>query len=299
MLQKHAREMWSKTKSPVWLVAALSGLGLRLQDDKELYDAANTISESSPAYLTCKFYVIDSLLSNGNRAEARKVLQPILAATNLPPTTRNLFSMQMAASSESMPEYLKYSVLNAPEVVGSSSDLVSTKFQQREAVNIFQTDTPALDSDMAADMSRNAPFSTWMQFAQSQNIPAGFKPVIVRTAWTRAQLLQKNNEATKLEPVLAATNPSLAAAVTKIKKCARWSVRVSSPQLVWCCEITDFRHISEVVLNATANHLENSTITTIIFGSPLQTMKSHRIRTTTTPTTRWLVMWAIVKYETR
>ncbi len=214
---KHAREMWSKTKSLVWLVAALSGLGLRLQDDKQLYEAANTISEGAPAYLTCKFYVVDSLLYSGKRAEARKILLPILAATNLPPTTRNLFSMQMAASSESLPEYLKYSVLNAPEILGSSSALVSTKFQKREATNVYQTDTPALDSDMAADMSRNAPFSTWMQFAQSQSIPAGFKPVIVRTAWTRAQLLQKSNEASKLEPVLAATNPSLAAAVTKIK----------------------------------------------------------------------------------
>lgn len=214
---KHAREMWGKTKSAVWLVAALSGLGLRLQDDKELYDAANSISESSPAYLTCKFYVVDSLISSGKRVEARKLLQPILAASNLPPTTRNLFSMQMAASSESLPEYLKYSVLNAPEILNSSSDLVSTKFQKREAANVFQTDIPALDSDMAADLSRNAPFSTWMQFAQSQNTPAEFKPVIVRTAWIRAQLLQKNNEAAKLEAALAATNPSLTSAVNKIK----------------------------------------------------------------------------------
>lgn len=214
---KHAREMWGKTKSNVWLVAALSGAGLRLQDDKELYDAANNIPETSPAYLTCKFYVVDSLIANGKREEARKILTPILASTSVPPTTRNLFSTQMAAASESLPEYLKYSVLNPPEILSSNNDLVSPKFLKLEAANSFQTETPALDADMAADMSRNAPLSTWMQFAQSQNIPAKFKPVIVRTTWTRAQLLQKTNEAAKLESTLAASNPSLAAAVTKIK----------------------------------------------------------------------------------
>jgi hypothetical protein len=78
---------------------------------------------------------------------------------------------------------------------------------------------------MAADISKNAPLSTWMQFAQSQNIPVKFKPVIVRTAWTRAQLLQKNNEAAKLENALAASNPSLATAVTKVKNAPDGSAR--------------------------------------------------------------------------
>ncbi len=214
---KHAREMWSKTKSAVWLVAALSGSGLRLKDDKELHDAANTVAASSPAYLTCKFYIIDSLISNGKREEARKLLQPILASANLPPTTRNLFSTQMAAASETLPEYLKYSVLNPPEVLASSTAVVSPKFRKLEGSNVFQTEAPALDLDMAADMSRNAPFATWMQFAQNQNTPIKFKPVIVRATWTRAHLLEKKSEAAKLDAALAATNPSLAAAVNRIK----------------------------------------------------------------------------------
>ncbi len=214
---RHAREMWGKTKSPAWLVAALSGSGLRLQDDKELYSAANNTPSSSAAYLTCKFYVVDSLIASGKREEARKILAPILSGANLPPTARNLFSTQMSAASESLPEYLKYSVLSPPEILSSNNDLVSAKFVKRESFNGFQTETPALDADMAADLSKNAPLSTWMQFAQSQNTPARFKPVIVRAAWTRAQLLEKSSEAAKLESALAATNPSLAAAVAKVK----------------------------------------------------------------------------------
>lgn len=214
---KHAREMWSKKKNDVWLVAALSGLGVRLQDDKELYDAAIKTPESSPAFLTCRFYVIDSLISQGKREEARKLLTPIMAATNLPPSSRNLFSMQMAAASSSISDYLKYSVINPPEILQSNNDLVSSKFYKLEGANVYQTEAPGLDKDCALDLSRNAPMSTWMKFAQSQPASSKFKAVAVRSAWTRAQILQKEADAAKLENDLAATNPTLAAAVTKIK----------------------------------------------------------------------------------
>lgn len=214
---KHAREMWAKTKSPVWLVAALSGFGLRLHDDQELYRAALNTPDSSPAYLTCRFYVIDSLIAQGKRDEARKLLKPVLSATNVPPSSRNLFSSQMAAASETLSEYLKYSVLNPPEILDSSNDLVSRKFAAMEASNVFQTDTPGLDTASAKDLSRNAPLSTWMQFAQSQSPTSKFKPIIVRTAWTRAQVLQRPDLAAKLENDLASSNPTLAAAVNKIK----------------------------------------------------------------------------------
>lgn len=222
---KHAREMWSKTKGTVWLVAALSGMGLRLSDDRELFDAAMKTPETSPAFLTARFYVIDSLISAGKRDEARQLLRPILAATNLPPSTRNLFSTQMAAASQSLSDYLKYAVLNPPEILSSSNDLVSQKFKQLESAQTFQTETPALDTPMALDLSRNAPLSTWMRFAQSQSTSPRFKPVIVRAAWTRAQMLQKPNEAAKLESALATTNPSLAAAVAKIKNSAEGPAR--------------------------------------------------------------------------
>ncbi len=222
---KHAREMWGKTKSAPWLVAALSGMGLRLNDDKELFDAAMNTPQSSPAFLTARFYVIDALITSGKRDEARKHLTPLLARINLPPTTRNLFSTQMAAASQSLPEYLKYAVLNPPEILSSSNDLVSKKFTQLESAQHYQTETAALDTVSALDLSRNAPLSTWIQFARDQAVSARFKPVIVRAAWTRAQMLQKANEAAKLETLLASTNPSLAPAVAKIRSSAEGPAR--------------------------------------------------------------------------
>jgi len=213
----HARQMWAKTKSPVWLVAALSGWGLKLQDDQELYKAALDTPRTSSAFLTCRFYLIDSMISRGKRDQARKLLQPILLDEKLPPTARNLFSAQMAAASETLVDYLKYSVLNPPEILYSSSDLVSRKFVALEASDAFHTEASALDTASAHDLSRNAPLSTWMTFAQSQKANAKFKPIVVRTAWTRAQILERPDLAATLENDLALSNPGLAAAVNKVR----------------------------------------------------------------------------------
>lgn len=120
---------------------------------------------------------------------------------------------------------MKYAVLNPPEVLDSTAALVSAKFSQYESSDIFQTETPAFDANVARDISRNAPLSVWMSFAQSQNLPAKFKPVFLRTAWTRAQLLQQSDDAADIADEVGASNPKLAAALAKVKTAPAGSAR--------------------------------------------------------------------------
>ncbi|MBA3857882.1 MAG: hypothetical protein C0507_13340 [Cyanobacteria bacterium PR.3.49] len=212
----HALAMWRKKNSELWLVAALMTNGLRsnLQD---LYDAATNVASNSPAYATCRFYLADFLLTKTDRHAVKKALMTIWSMKTLPPSTRNLFSMQMAAACYTPGDYLKYSVLNPPEVLQSTTALVSPKFAQLASADNFQTETPTFDLNVAQDLSRNAPLSTWMSFAQSQNLPAKFKPAYLRAAWTRAQLLQQSDDAADIADEVGATNPKLSAALAKIK----------------------------------------------------------------------------------
>jgi len=69
----HALEMWRKTKSDVWLVAALMTNGLR-NNQQDLFDAAAGVASNSAAYATCRFYVADSLLNKGQKHEVKKLL---------------------------------------------------------------------------------------------------------------------------------------------------------------------------------------------------------------------------------
>lgn len=213
----HALQMWRKTKSTPWLVAALTTNGLRSQATNDLLDAAKNVARTSPAYFTCKFYVADALIDSGKKQEARALLFPLLSTANLPPSSRNLFTMQMAAASASVADYLKFAVQQAPETLQSNTDLVTPKFLKAESSSSYSTETPAFDSEVADDISRNAPLSTWMAFAQSKSTSKQFKSIVLRSAWTRAQLLQRNDQALKISDELAATNPVLRNAVAKFK----------------------------------------------------------------------------------
>lgn len=212
----HALAMWRKNNTELWLVAALMTNGLR-NNQQDLYEAAANVASNSPAYATCRFYLTDALLARTDKHAVKKALATIWSSKNLPPSTRNLFSMQMAAACYTPGDYLKYSVLNPPEVLESTTALVSPKFSQLASAENFQTETPTFDLNVAQDLSRNAPLSTWMSFAQSQNLPAKFKPAFLRAAWTRAQVLQQADDAADIADDVAAANPKLSAALTKIK----------------------------------------------------------------------------------
>lgn len=213
----HALQMWRKTQSTPWLVAAITLNGLRSPDTSDLFNTAKNVARTSPAYFTCKFYIADALIEAGKKQEARAVLSPLLSAANLPPSSRNLFSMQMAAASASAADYLKFAVQQAPETLESNTDLVTPKFLKAESSNSYSTEVPAFDSEVADDISRNAPLSTWMSFAQSNSTSKQFKTIVLRSAWTRAQLLERNDQALKISDALASTNPVLRNAVAKFK----------------------------------------------------------------------------------
>lgn len=213
---KHAIEMWRQKKTEVWLVGALMTNTLR-EGDQELFDAAANVRDDSPAYATCRYYMADSLLLRGKKHETRKLLATVWSKPNLPPTTRNIFSVQMASDCYTVPDFLKYSVVNPPEILQSTSDLVSPKFFKLEAANTYQTEPSCFDAFVSEDLSKNGPLSVWMAFTQSQNLSAKFKPVFLRTAWTRAQMLQQSDDADGIAAEVAATNPLLAPAIAKIK----------------------------------------------------------------------------------
>lgn len=213
----HALQMWRQTKSLPWIVAALATNSLRSADTRDLYDAAKAVPANSPAYLTCRFYVADALINSGKKQEARNILLPLLNTRNLPPSSRNLFTMQMAAASQTAADYLKYAVQQTPEVLQSNSDLVTPKFLKVEQSKTFATSIPAFDAQVADDISRNAPLSTWMAFAQNASTPQQFKSIVLRSAWTRAQLLQRNDQAMKISDAMASSNPILKNDVAKFK----------------------------------------------------------------------------------
>ncbi|HEY9678728.1 MAG TPA: hypothetical protein V6C76_12010 [Drouetiella sp.] len=216
-LAKHALDMWRQTKSRIWLVAALTTNGCREDAQHDLFEAAQRERESSPAYLTCQFYVADALLAKAQNQKAHSMLSLLLERKDLPPTTRNLYRMQLASSCPTDLEYLRYSIETATEVLPSSTDIVTPKFLETEKQTGWSNKFSAFDANVAADISRNAPLSSWVALAQNKYLPESFRTVLLRTVWTRAAILQRNDVLDSLAPQLAKTNPVLSPAVSKFE----------------------------------------------------------------------------------
>ena len=103
----HALGRWRKTKAITWLVAALCHNDILAANNTDLMQAAAHLGQTSPAYLTARFYFIDALIRSGRKSEARNLLQDVLSKNNLPPTSKNLFMRQNVSVSKYITEYFK------------------------------------------------------------------------------------------------------------------------------------------------------------------------------------------------
>ncbi len=206
---KKALDTWREKKTLPWLVTAITYNGLRSQENHDLYDAANKVLPNSPAYLTCRFYIIDALLAKKKKDEAKRLLSGVLASKSLPPTSYNLFTSQMAATTTSASEFLKYAIVKPGENVSTTAS-VSREILHFATLNSFHNEPPTYDEGIAEDLNRYAPLSVWMSLATNKSLDPRFRAVISRAAWLRALLLNKPQIAAQLEPEVAATNPSLA-----------------------------------------------------------------------------------------
>jgi len=62
---RHCLDRWRQTRSPAWLLAALSHAGAAEADKAGLVRAAAAIPEESPAYLTARFHLLRMNLDSG------------------------------------------------------------------------------------------------------------------------------------------------------------------------------------------------------------------------------------------
>lgn len=216
---KRALELWREKKTIPWLVTAVTRVGLRSKEHQDLFDAANKVSPDSPAYLTCKFYVIDALIAQRKTNEARKILSGILASKNLPPTTFNLFTAQMASTASTSSEFLRYAVLKPSEYI-STTEVVSREMFKFAKLNSFHYEAPTYHAVVADDLNRYAPLSTWVSLANNRALDQRLRAVLSRTAWLRALLLNKPQVAQQLETEVLATNPTLARPLARYRSAA-------------------------------------------------------------------------------
>jgi tetratricopeptide (TPR) repeat protein len=222
----HALQLWKRTGSLPWLVAALSVAHGNDETSRLLIRAASQVEPSSPAYPTVSLYRARILREQGESAAARRLLDDVLQhASNLPISTVNELREErllLADSAEAFVRFLPQQPIgfsNGSMTKGESEYCAADspyRFSPSMGCDkgIFEEGTPSrllpqLDDGAARMLNQSAPLSFLISVAHSDALPENIRRQLAPAVWARATLLGRRREAAEIVGVAAEMRPEL------------------------------------------------------------------------------------------
>ncbi len=178
-----------------------------------LLDAAARVPATAPAYLTIAFQRNHLLALSNKLDQARANVDQILRLPNdrLSPSTRNLFLALRMQAAKNLDEFLQFAP-RQPLGVLLSIDVDDPELCDR-APGCVEANGPLFDSDGAVELTETMPTSVLLQAAASTRLPHDLRLQVAEESWVRAILLDQDEAARQLAPVLSSLDPDLAAPI--------------------------------------------------------------------------------------
>jgi len=192
----HANERWRATKKPHWLVAALT----HAKAGDDLLEASKDISQDSPAYTSVAYHRARLLLARGDANTARAELDRALAlgVERLSESAHNHLLVLRRASSANIADYLAHA---EPVPIGLEVEQTPDEYEEFTQ--------PLIAPDVADLVNLAMPLDTLAAAAQKESLAASVRNPLIVAAWTRAVLLDRQDVATAITPLLAKIYPAL------------------------------------------------------------------------------------------
>ncbi|MBK7934028.1 MAG: hypothetical protein IPK01_11125 [Acidobacteria bacterium] len=237
----YSLKRFRESGSELWLMTAISKAERNSTDVARLLEAANNTSRTSTGYQTIGFHQARLLIDLGKTAEAKTLIDDVLAiGDDLPISTRNNFLDQRRRITESLDDFLRFS-LRKPYAwdfsgdVGSIDELIAKEKmyydpeyhkdgqeaynkevedrykEQREWQSRDMLDTAAIDL-----MNRTFPQPLLIEVERSEALPDYLRAKFVVAIWTRAYLLDDTATLLKMTPEMAKHFPDLEPQLEKI-----------------------------------------------------------------------------------
>ncbi|HYO91327.1 MAG TPA: hypothetical protein VEQ40_06810, partial [Pyrinomonadaceae bacterium] len=217
---EHALDRWRKTGSQAWLVAAISKAGAGDADASALITASGRVEPNSPAYATASFHLIRLLMESGDRAGARTRLDTILGQNQslLPPSAVNQFLHQRVLLATTLEEFLRYAQ-RRPAAFTWGDDAREIPIEQKDLSADAElkplVGRTLFDEDSVRIMNDRLPLALLQESANSRTLPDHLRKRVALAAWTRAVMLNNEDAAKALAPVLATLAPEMKALLTE------------------------------------------------------------------------------------
>ena len=206
----HALERWRQTKSLPWLVAAMANANGKQPALNELLLAAAQVDHTASAYPTIAFHSVRLLKETNRLAEARTMLDKILAneRPQLTASAVNEFLSQRMMLARNLEEFLQ----NAPRAPAGFSDNYDGREIPDDEKDAGQTANRAKSffaMDAANIFNKATPLAMMKDSARSRILPANLRRDVSQAAFVRAALLDDHEVAIQAAASLEAELPEV------------------------------------------------------------------------------------------
>jgi hypothetical protein len=205
----HAIDRWRTSKSPSWLVVALTLAKPDAASSGQLLTAANDIAPTSPAYPTVAFHRARLLLLTGNAHEARTVLDALLQSPHLSQSAVNLVKAARLATARTFEEYFA-------DAVRSPVDAYNDEFKNPGASATF-------DRDVVDVLNQRFPLTLMARAARDSHLPTHVRRDVALATFARAIVLDRPDIARSLLPAVVQLEPSFATPLQTLRRATRQS----------------------------------------------------------------------------
>ncbi|MBZ5582353.1 MAG: hypothetical protein LAQ30_09165, partial [Acidobacteriia bacterium] len=203
----HCVARWKKTRSPAWLLAALSHASAGSATRDGLLAAAAAVSETSLAYPTARFHLFRIYEQLGDFEAARGGLTALLsspALKDLPSSINLLRGLRMLAA-PTFDDFLHFAV-RMPVMVTFQANIGETPdFYWDMDVPGAPKAGARFDRDATRVLNREVPFRLLANAALGDSLPAGLRREALTVAFTRGLMLGK--DLSEIAKKLAAAGP--------------------------------------------------------------------------------------------
>lgn len=212
--QSHRVTRWEHTHSAAWLAASLAYAQPADAQNTELLDAAEGVPANAPAYLTIAFHRNRLLALSDKLEQARSNVDQILRLPKdrLSPSTRNLFLALRMQSAKNLDEFLQFAP-RQPLGVTDGLEVTDPELCSQASTECLSVKGPLFDSDAAVELTEAVPTTVLVRAAASTRLPNDLRLQVAEAAWVRATLLDQDEPARALVPVLSMLEPDLAPAL--------------------------------------------------------------------------------------
>ena len=219
---QHAVARWKQTKSPAWLVAAISKAPADSPDATALIEATKQLAPNSPGFATANYHAV-RLLAAQKELEAARARLAEAMQSGLPLGAKNLLEVELAMSAPDAAAFLQHAAQRPVAVYADDGDGSELPIRWDEKTGKPKFMPAPKDAELlyetAASFNTRLPLAVWLRAVQGTELPAYVRGDLALAGWTRAVILHDESAkafataAIQLRPeTKAALQPYLGAA---------------------------------------------------------------------------------------